>query len=496
MAILAYLGALLIFKKMNPKISLFRIFLILTITAFSAFLGARLFYLVFESQAQGNLWKNIFQGPRGLTFYGALGAGLPIFYLSCLFFLNKICRKRIFDSAALATAMAWVFMKVGCLCVGCCWGKVNLGFWSIVFDHPGSVMPFLGVPVYPVQVIDIAWGILAFAFLGNMFTRRSIASGKLLPTYLAIYAICRFLTEFLRGDSGRGENILWIFSTSQLISIAMLLALAICFFAGSFPKKYLQSASAIFILFSFSACHYPQPPSSAQFLWVDHSHVDFEVYASRSTKPRKNAIFIAADENIQIYFAGDFAKQNGRAKNIEELAWWASAPLMSENYAKILRIPPEKLRYASLAESLEYMESLGEPFDLYLLTHGLPNHLSAGGRGYFLSHRELLAWKGKFSYLNLVFLQSCFGTTLARDFLVAGANQVIAFDGFNRSFFYFYFFLERIRIDEPIVAFEWVSARINYLIRGNFLANELLSTMGVTTEDYLKEISNPQWFTR
>jgi hypothetical protein len=47
--------------------------------------------------------------------------------------------------------------------------------------------------------------------------------------------------------------------------------------------------------------------------------------------------------------------------------------------------------------------------DLALLVHGLPNYLSTGN-GYFLSFRDIDALEGKLQYLNLVMLQSCFGS--------------------------------------------------------------------------------------
>ena len=50
-----------------------------------------------------------------------------------------------------------------------------------------------------------------------------------------MYAICRFVLEFFRGDAIRG--IWWGISTSQIISVLILLALLIRFIFKRKPMK-------------------------------------------------------------------------------------------------------------------------------------------------------------------------------------------------------------------------------------------------------------------
>lgn len=88
-------------------------------------------------------------------------------------------------------------------------------------------MPYKGIPVHPVQIYDAALGFSIGLVLWVLW-REKISRGRLFLIFAILYPISRFITEFYRADSFRGEDILLGLSTSQLISVALLtLALAI-----------------------------------------------------------------------------------------------------------------------------------------------------------------------------------------------------------------------------------------------------------------------------
>jgi hypothetical protein len=82
------------------------------------------------------------------------------------------------------------------------------------------------------------------------------------------------------------------------------------------------------------------------------------------------------------------------------------------------------------------METQGKPYDVVLLTHGIPNNIMTT-KGYpLLTWQDVDSWKGRFSHLDLLFMQSCYGTTLASDWKAAGAKAVMSYAGLNRNFFW------------------------------------------------------------
>jgi phosphatidylglycerol:prolipoprotein diacylglycerol transferase len=61
-----------------------------------------------------------------------------------------------------------------------------------------------------------------FALLAAYYRRRP-AAGRVFATYLLLYGVGRFLLEWTRGDAIRGFVFGGALSTSQLISIALII---------------------------------------------------------------------------------------------------------------------------------------------------------------------------------------------------------------------------------------------------------------------------------
>ena len=109
------------------------------------------------------------------------------------------------------------FGRIGCFCGGCCYG--------IPFDPPigiaftNSPVAPNGIPLFPVQLVEAGLNFLLFFFL-LWFAGKPRPQGRILGAYVIAYAVIRFVLEFLRYDYERG--ILWVFSTSQWISLILL----------------------------------------------------------------------------------------------------------------------------------------------------------------------------------------------------------------------------------------------------------------------------------
>ena len=122
-------------------------------------------------------------------------------------------------------AIFHVFGRMGCFFGGCCYGKIAT--WGIaLYDEPGVLR-------IPIQLIES--GCILLIFIVLLYIDKKIKNISLLSVYLAMYAICRFVLEFFRGDAIRG--IWWGISTSQIISLLILLALLIRFIFKRKPMK-------------------------------------------------------------------------------------------------------------------------------------------------------------------------------------------------------------------------------------------------------------------
>jgi phosphatidylglycerol:prolipoprotein diacylglycerol transferase len=116
--------------------------------------------------------------------------------------------------------------RIGCLLAGCCWGSSCDLPWSIIYrdqiasDRLGTP---LHVSLHPFPVYSFLFNFGLYLVLAWLY-KKSLKPGRVLATYLFVYGIGRFLLEYTRGDRARGLYFDDILSTSQLISIVMILA--------------------------------------------------------------------------------------------------------------------------------------------------------------------------------------------------------------------------------------------------------------------------------
>ncbi len=191
--------------------------------------GARLLYVIvniddFASDPLGvfRIWEG------GLVFYGGLllASAVGIAYM----YKKKIPVWLGTDVLYPATILGLGIGRIGCLMAGCCYGKICTLPWAITYPlgHPTNPYPnqFQNSPpeiltVHPTPV---------YAFLSCMFmwfvsvqiNRRKSFHGQTSGVLLIMYAVYRYLIEFVRGDFERGWLIENVMSTSQFISLPII----------------------------------------------------------------------------------------------------------------------------------------------------------------------------------------------------------------------------------------------------------------------------------
>ena len=147
------------------------------------------------------------------------------------------CRRRgmaiapVADALGAAAILGLVFMRVGCLLNGCCYGRPTGSSWGIVFWDRMSGVPreLLGIPLHPTQLYEAGGAGIIFLLLHLVVAPR-LRKGELRPgtgflLCISLYAVLRFVEDFFRAsDPGR--------LAFAGLSTAQLLALLILAFAG------------------------------------------------------------------------------------------------------------------------------------------------------------------------------------------------------------------------------------------------------------------------
>lgn len=238
--ILSMVGMLLSFgflwlrkKKFSvPKADVFYLFLLALVGALA---GAKILYWITIIPIVVQDFQILIQHPdifmemivNGYVFYGGLIGGFLICYWYCRKF--RISFGEVTELFTPILPFFHIFGRIGCFCAGCCYGiPVS---WGIPFTQ--AVGGPNGIPLLPLQLIESSCNaiILAAVLVFDHFFRGKRLT---LPFYAVLYAVCRFILEFFRGDLDRGVILL---STSQWVSIGIVLAVGIWFFIMIMRKK-------------------------------------------------------------------------------------------------------------------------------------------------------------------------------------------------------------------------------------------------------------------
>lgn len=454
----------------------------------AAILGSRLLHVVWERPAYFREHpEQVLASLDGMTLYGGVVlAGLTIYAFTFFFRLEN--RGKIWDLAAVVTLFSIGVLRIGCFASGCCWGSICRYPWSVRYFHPDAAMPYLGIPVHPVQLYESA-GAFALAFV---FARLKSFEGRKVFLFFVGYGILRFFTEFFRGDSFRGVDLLFGLSTSQLISLGMIAFGSVNLIPRFFTRKLVATATVLALLF-LTGCLPKEPDSSVvsqQFV------LPLDLQLINMTKQKlsnRNLLLIATDDTVQQQFAEPIqaAYKSQEPIRIEDLSWWLFAPSIRDVYDQVIRIPYDKFNKASLFRSLAYLESMGKPYDIFLLTHGLPNNIVASKGNPLITFKDLAELDGRLPKLRLLFNQACFGDQLNKEWLAAGAKFIVHYKGLNRNFFYPGFLLKNLKKLEVAPAYEKTNVEIHEKISKSRLYTAIIETIGYSVEEYFEIAPNP-----
>jgi len=168
----------------------------------------------------------------GYVFYGGLLLCIP----SAIWFVRrrKLVVWDVGDMAGFAIPFGQFIGRMGCFLAGCCFGGVTDSPTGLAFPRYSPAWDrhlkdglidnaaLTSLHVHPTQLYESIACFLIFAFGLWRFRRGRHFRGELFFQYVALYGLFRFAVEFVRADD-RGEWVWGLVSTSQLVSIPMLL---------------------------------------------------------------------------------------------------------------------------------------------------------------------------------------------------------------------------------------------------------------------------------
>lgn len=185
-----------------------------------AFIGAKLLSLLTMLPEFLAELKYLFSAPDlflkkylygGFVFYGGLYGAIFAVLIYC-----RICKVSFSKIASILLPVVTLihgFGRIGCFCMGCCYGKLSHKFG---IEFAASEIAPNGVPLIPVQLIEAVFVFLLFGIL-LLRVINDMDGVNSLGIYFLVYGVVRFILEFWRGDNYRG--FIGVLSVSQVISI-------------------------------------------------------------------------------------------------------------------------------------------------------------------------------------------------------------------------------------------------------------------------------------
>lgn len=170
----------------------------------------------------------------GFVFYGGLFGAIIGAYVFSRYYLLDF--KKLTDVITPGFAIFHIWGRIGCFFAGCCYGKE--ADWGVALYNEPEVLRI------PIQLIE-SFCIFTVLLIVIWAEKKYEKNVHLLEVYIFLYAACKFVLEFFRGDAIRGK---WLFlSTSQWISMFIVIVIPVLKIGSSGFKRIYQNNHVQFL---------------------------------------------------------------------------------------------------------------------------------------------------------------------------------------------------------------------------------------------------------
>ena len=179
-------------------------------------LGARLGYVLFYNLPYylANPLEIVAVWRGGMSFHGGLIGILVAGLIFCA--RRKLSWQGLADMVVIPASLAMALVRLTNFINGELYGRLTTLPWAV---------KFAGVPGlrHPSQLYEAGYDIALFAILWTLKDRKA-REGSLFWTFIALYGLFRFLTEFVRAPDPQLGFVLGPFTMGQLLTLPMALA--------------------------------------------------------------------------------------------------------------------------------------------------------------------------------------------------------------------------------------------------------------------------------
>lgn len=185
-------------------------------------------------------FQYIFTGSRELVVYRYLII-LLLWNLAALWIFPIEQKLLILDHVVIGFGMFQSLGRIGCFHGGCCHGKPSHHgvHYSELHVSKGFPCSYAGLKIFPVQLI-YSCCVLLLTIACILIALGNANPGTAFSTYLVLYGCCRFIMEFMRGDSIRP----YFLKISEAQWTALITATIVCI-AGSIELLPVNSVHVI-----------------------------------------------------------------------------------------------------------------------------------------------------------------------------------------------------------------------------------------------------------
>lgn len=150
----------------------------------------------------------------GFAYFGALALSLITLWVYSAV-RRKIKFLELADYGAPFLFLSQVFVRIGCLMSGCCYGKPTHSSYGVIFKSVDKVLR------HPTQAYEAMLLLVIYITGRAIYSKKEKRPGDVLFTTLFLYGAGRFFIEFLRVDS---PVIFFNLTLAQISCLALALA--------------------------------------------------------------------------------------------------------------------------------------------------------------------------------------------------------------------------------------------------------------------------------
>lgn len=216
---------------------------VLVYALFAAIIFARIWHVFFfQWPYYSNNLSEIFAiWNGGISILGALIGGFIAIAVFCR--IHRISFWEFSDLLAPAIILGQAIGRIACLLNGDAFGSPTGTEFGLVYPEGTMAYDEYGSqPLWPAEVWEGQWDFIVFAILITMKNRKW-PQGFLFLSYNLMYAIGRFMLEYLRGDSARYA---WNWTAGQWTSgIVVLVSLILMLYLTLRYKRITENSLTI-----------------------------------------------------------------------------------------------------------------------------------------------------------------------------------------------------------------------------------------------------------